>query len=155
MFVGASDHSCRIYVDLKQMPVARPQNTQAKPRKRMIIVLMRAGSRYLEFKISGLSNLGYDERQATRTFPRHRLHVEPPEQYSRTILDCDLSIVGNPHYLRPVRLSPRLTPTNPYNYLSVRHRSFGHDTVCLRTIASGACTATVGDHITFLGKYWE
>ena len=51
-------------------------------------------------------------------FPGTRLQVDPPEQYSRTILDCDLSIVGKPHYLIPGRyrrgspLLPRIT-TSP------------------------------------------
>jgi hypothetical protein len=58
LFVCASDHSFRIFPDLKQMPVARSQNTQAKPRKRMIIMLMRAGNRYLDFEISILRNSG-------------------------------------------------------------------------------------------------
>jgi hypothetical protein len=48
------------------MPVARPQNTQAKPRKGIQIdrddssSLMRAGREYLEFKISRLSYVGHD-----------------------------------------------------------------------------------------------
>jgi hypothetical protein len=82
-------------------------------------------------------------RQVTRLASR-KPPVPSPTQHrqarlpmlTNTILECDLSVVGKPHYLIPGRLSPRITPTTPYNYLSVRHRSFGHDTVCLRAIAS-------------------
>jgi len=57
------------------MPVAWAQNTQAKPRERMIIVLMRAGSEYCEIKISGLSNLGYDVSR--QRGPAHLFHDDP------------------------------------------------------------------------------